>query len=668
VDDRPGTGDTADLMAGLRTGAVEDGLRLYDRVADRIHDLVLFVSRDPGLAAEVTRDVVVMAAGSSGVPQDPDGMRAWLYDQARTETFAILAGRGRTPPEDRVVELGELPADHGAADLAALTYGATAAFSERDLALLALHLRHGLQDRALADAMGLSEGAIEVLLPATLERIAAQLRVLLALVAGASCCELLADLRDAWDGTFSPLVRRRAPELAVTCAAVLEGLPSPLALLQGVPLAPAPATLRDGVDARLRITGRFAAPMDAGSGTAAEDATVPPGAGAPLVLADLRTGVGDATLPPGAGPPVVGDGRPDEGDATGPVVVPGAGDAGAGQPGPGRPGAEPADVAGPTEPVAPRATSSGASAPRLPVPLAVALGVAVALVVAGGLFRALVDRHEDVQGAPVTLAEVPSVGPGAPAVAGAAGAAAATRPPAPTGAAQPRPSSATAAATQLQSADPTAVGTPAEPGSLAMPPGVLVVPQGGTAALRLTNPGGTAVSWQVVGRPGWSVLDRTSGEVGPGAGVEVRVGLAEALAEGDYSGPVRISWSGTAPGEVTATVSGSVDRPPALGTIAVGSRALLAEGCGLDRTEVAVTATDESGLAEVHVVARGPGADPAVRTVLQPDPADASRFVGILGPYDAPGEIALEVVAEDVRGNAVEADGGSLAVAPCPGR
>jgi hypothetical protein len=56
-----------------------------------------------------------------------------------------------------------------------------------------------------------------------------------------------------------------------------------------------------------------------------------------------------------------------------------------------------------------------------------------------------------------------------------------------------------------------------------------------------------------------------------------------------------------------------------------------------------------------------------MRFSLRPDPEQAGRHIGVIGPFEEAGSIALEIAATDARGNGAEADGGDLTVAPCLG-
>ncbi|MGI9018894.1 MAG: hypothetical protein ACR2HR_17620 [Euzebya sp.] len=609
---RPPSGtDAAELLTRLRASGLDAGLDLFDRFADRVYDLVLFLTRDAVTAAETTRDVIVLSANQRGGFCDADALKAWLYAQARTEAFALLNARGRIPSEDRVVELPDLPADPTAADLAGVVWSATAAFSERDQALLALHLRHGLEGQVLADAMGVSVGAVEILLPATLDRVQSQTGLLLWLALGCDLGPALPDellaLREEWDGTFSPLVRRRAQLLehdAHQWSARAEM--SPLQLLQSTPLVPAPASLRDAVAERLAMTRSLVAGDLAGDAPDDGDHTLPPDDSAALpVLAPV-------TAP----------------NVTGGAVTGGASDTG--------------EVPEPVPEAVPEVVASRRQ--RMPSWLAVALGVAVGLVVAAGLFRVVVlgGATPTPSGSAFALTVDPD----------AAQATAAPAVPSPlTGATSSVPAAA--------AIDPTAAA-----GSLTVPADAVHIPAVGGAPLRLTNPGGTAVEWQVLSAPAWMTLDRSQGSVDPGATVEIAAAMVAQLPEGDYVGDVVVQWDGPSSDIVSIAASGVSERSPDLQQIQIGSQQLFAEGCGVDQTEVAVIVTDESPVIEVLVTTTGPG-EQVMQVMLRSDPQQPERFIGVVGPFVSGGQVGLGISASDARGNRAEADSAGLTVTGC---
>jgi hypothetical protein len=137
-----------------------------------------------------------------------------------------------------------------AEDAARVVWDAAAGLNERDQSLLALHVREGLDGDELARAMGVRTGSVYMMvnrLKAQVERSIGAL--LLARGDRSSCVELQAMLA-GWDGSFSPLIRKRVARHADACATCGEQrsrLASPLALLVVLPVLPAPAAMRQRV-------------------------------------------------------------------------------------------------------------------------------------------------------------------------------------------------------------------------------------------------------------------------------------------------------------------------------------------------------------------------------------------------------------------------------------
>lgn len=642
-------------------------LQVYDRHADRLYDFVVAVTRDPGAAAELVRDVVV-AARAPGHPSDPQELRMWLYATIRGEAFDWLAARGRLSPEDRVVELPHVREDHTTGDLGAVVWEALAACSERDQALMTLHLRHGLSGADLAGAMGLSEAASDRLLDRALERAHEEVGALLSLLGVGPSWPGLAQLQEEWDGTYSPWVRRivTAQQHAQASAGAVPmppGAPDPLQLLQAVPLVPAPPQLRDAVRTRLEAVDALAMPAPVADPDDLDD-TIPPEAAIPLVTRDDDPTIppeqaiawtspdDDATIPPEHAIPLTPAPAPAPapvGEATGPT----------------------ADHSGPvpTAPAADGAAPAGDTRPhrRVPLVLSVALGAAIALVVAGILARALFGDEVDEPVA-VTTESVPALPDRSnpPAIASAGSART------PTPSITDGTSGAVAAASDGVPTVPEAVDAEpsadtidaAERGELLVPADPVVVTEGGGTA-QLGNGGAAPLEWQLTSRPEWAEVVPDRGTIGPGSTVQVAVTRVADMPEGDHGGVLRIETAVGTVREVSVTTA--VDRPPELQEVQFGTRLLIQQGCGLDSSEVAVTVRDESGIDRVVLTVDGPGAGRQSQVELRPDPTSPGQFVGVVGPFDTPGTAAVTVTAADTRGNESMADGGMLTVAPCPG-
>jgi hypothetical protein len=94
-------------------------------------------------------------------------------------------------------------------DLRELVWKAAAGLSERDRALLDLHLRHGLEGAELGEAMGVEPGLAHVLLSRPRDQVERSLGALLVARLGRDDCPDLAGVLADWDGRFSALIRKR---------------------------------------------------------------------------------------------------------------------------------------------------------------------------------------------------------------------------------------------------------------------------------------------------------------------------------------------------------------------------------------------------------------------------------------------------------------------------
>jgi RNA polymerase sigma factor (sigma-70 family) len=250
----------AELVAGALAGDREAFAAIYDRYADRLYDFCVSVLRDRHEAEDAVQDTFVLAAQRLAQLNDPDRLRPWLYAVARSVALRKAKARKRvvldTEVEDMVdPEAGPQRAAE-LADLRELVWSAAAGLSERDRALLDLHLRQGLDGAELGEAMGVKAGHAYVLLTRLRDQVERSLGALLIARLGREDCVELNDLLGGWDGRFSPVMRKRVARHVDGCA-VCESrrrtMVSPLALLAAVPLVAAPLALRDKVMERVDL-------------------------------------------------------------------------------------------------------------------------------------------------------------------------------------------------------------------------------------------------------------------------------------------------------------------------------------------------------------------------------------------------------------------------------
>ncbi|MBB4909744.1 RNA polymerase sigma factor [Actinophytocola algeriensis] len=248
-----------ELVAGVLAGDREAFAAVYDRYANRLHDFCWSVLRDRDEAADAVQDTFVLAVERLVQLNDPERLRPWLYAIARSVALRRVRVRGRVVL-DEVEDMADTdPGPHRAAEqqaLADLVWSAAAGLSERDRALLDLHLRQGLDGAELGEAMGVSANHAYVLLTRLRDQVERSLGALLIARLGRRDCTELDTLLADWDGRFSPLMRKRVARHVDACEVCSERrrvAVSPLALLAGVPLLPAPLFLKDRVMAEVQL-------------------------------------------------------------------------------------------------------------------------------------------------------------------------------------------------------------------------------------------------------------------------------------------------------------------------------------------------------------------------------------------------------------------------------
>jgi RNA polymerase sigma factor (sigma-70 family) len=257
---RPDARDDAELVRAAAAGDRGAFAAIYDRYADRLHDFCWSVLRDRDEAADATQDAFLVAAERLGQLRDPERLRPWLYAVARSQALRRVRARSRVAPEEEMTELPDPATGPEQAaersDLRELVWNAAAGLSERDRALLDLHLRHGLEGAELGQAMGVEPGHAYVLLSRLRDQVERSLGALLGARLGRDDCPDLAAILSGWDGRFTPLIRKRVARHVDACDVCSERrrtAASPLALLAAVPPMPAPAFLRDRVLERVEL-------------------------------------------------------------------------------------------------------------------------------------------------------------------------------------------------------------------------------------------------------------------------------------------------------------------------------------------------------------------------------------------------------------------------------
>lgn len=217
-----------DLVARAKGGDRAAFAALYDQYSAAIYDLCAHMLRDPDAAADATADVFVAAAEHLDELADPMKLKSWLYAIARNEVYRRSRDRSRVAPVGDLDEqalastaLAEQALDAPRAEpagTATLLREASLGLADRDRLVLELTLAGGLDGRALGDALGVSVDAAHQAAHRMRDRLARSVGALLVARQGRADCTVLQGVIADWDGTFSPLWRKRVARHVDRCA------------------------------------------------------------------------------------------------------------------------------------------------------------------------------------------------------------------------------------------------------------------------------------------------------------------------------------------------------------------------------------------------------------------------------------------------------------------
>jgi len=185
---------------------------LYARFADGVFGFCVSLLRDRDDAADVTQDVFVLAAQRYGQLREPERVRAWLFAIARHCCYRRLRQRERVIPVEFVpdpVEDDAAPDALSAAEAGELVWAAASGLGERDRAVLHLNVYEGLDGADLAAALGVVHANPYSLVHRAKERLEQAVGALLVARLGRAQCARLRSVVEGWDGSLTPLMRKR---------------------------------------------------------------------------------------------------------------------------------------------------------------------------------------------------------------------------------------------------------------------------------------------------------------------------------------------------------------------------------------------------------------------------------------------------------------------------
>jgi len=187
---------------------------MYGEYADRVYGVCAAILRDGDDAADAMHDTFVLAIQRIDQLRDPDRLRPWLFAIARHVCFRRLEQRKRVVPAvdvDLVRAEAEEEAERefGSDEAAALLRAAAQGLNDRDRAVLALHLQEGLDGEELAAALGVRHANPYSLVHRARAQLDRAVGALIIARLGREDCSTLSVLLADWNGTLTPLVRKR---------------------------------------------------------------------------------------------------------------------------------------------------------------------------------------------------------------------------------------------------------------------------------------------------------------------------------------------------------------------------------------------------------------------------------------------------------------------------
>ncbi|MGE4567538.1 MAG: sigma-70 family RNA polymerase sigma factor [Acidimicrobiales bacterium] len=242
------------IVAGLLAGDSSALAGFYDQYADRLHDFARTRLNDTDEAADVVHDTVLLVHQRIGQLRDPDRFRAWVYAIARSQIQNRYRARNRLvldpeaglDVESDAAMSGQLESN----DLQALLHEAAAGLTDREQEVLDLHARHGLEGEVLAAALGVSTANAHKLVQRVRQRVSRSMGALLVARHGRKDCADLQKILAPWDGTFSPVWRKRVArhtDKCATCKRRRAAMMAPGGMAAALPFVAAPVALRQRV-------------------------------------------------------------------------------------------------------------------------------------------------------------------------------------------------------------------------------------------------------------------------------------------------------------------------------------------------------------------------------------------------------------------------------------
>jgi RNA polymerase sigma factor (sigma-70 family) len=243
-----------EVVAAIVAGDPAGLAAAYDGYAAALYAYCRSLLAEPADAADAVQDTFVIAAAKLGDLRDPDRLRPWLYAVARNECHRRLRGLARVAPLDAADDVSDTQADAssraGQAELRELVTAALAGLNPSDRELIELNLRHDVEGRDLAEALGVPLNQAHALSSRARGQLERSLGALLVARTGREACAELDAILAGWDGTLTILLRKRVSrhiENCEICGERKRRALSPAALFGVLPVVALPPGLREQV-------------------------------------------------------------------------------------------------------------------------------------------------------------------------------------------------------------------------------------------------------------------------------------------------------------------------------------------------------------------------------------------------------------------------------------
>jgi RNA polymerase sigma factor (sigma-70 family) len=614
----------ASLVELAKAGDQHAFAELYNRYFDPVYDFVARMTRDRDEAADIAQDTFLKAMNALGGLQKGASFKSWVFTIARNTALNRLEKASRTRPlaysgEDGeevtfdVVDTDRFADPEEAAQasaIASLVWEAAAGLDPKQLSLLDLHLRQGLDSAEIADVLGVTKNNGYVMLNRLKKAVEDSIGAFIMFKSGRQYCESLDSVLSKADiQAMSPETRKLVDRHVAQCPDCEERKKklAPLAAFAAFGAIGAPA----GAKAHILegLMQQWPGPAAAGAGGAGGSGS---GGGSPLP----RSGAGGAG---GAGPGVFKAGAFLSMFAAALIAllfIPQSPVALSRLDGGGPEKVSPAAGAMPSPTAAGTASASPTAAPtRTPTP------------------------------APTPVGETPQAAPTADGSATAvptAQAPTATGTPPPTSTPSPtRTSTPTATATATQTATPTAPATPCVPVLQGSVQSLSIVP-GGSKTFTISNQASCPASYTVGTTGGlWLSASPAGGTIPANGTAEVTVSVDAGLlpqTEGSYFGEVRVN-NGAVLVSVTTSRGG---KPPVIQSV---SGQCLVTALGISFT---ATITDDVAVGSAAVTFTASGGQ---QHTVQLFNTSGTTWAGTLTGVSARNATGFVIVAADLAGH-----------------